>query len=74
MRSEEINTRGASRGEGRATVCMCIYSGVKTSALGTSEFDAQMSGIKFWKGDENLRPIYKKTFYDILSGCLHFSS
>jgi hypothetical protein len=29
-------------------------------SLGTSEFDAQISSIKFWKGDENLRPIYKK--------------
>jgi hypothetical protein len=26
--------------------------------LGTSDFDAQMSGIKFWKGDENLRPVF----------------
>ncbi len=30
------------------------------STLGTSDFDAQMSGIEFWKGDENLRPFYKK--------------
>jgi hypothetical protein len=27
------------------------------SRVGTSDFDAQMSGIKFWKGDENLRPV-----------------
>ncbi len=40
--------------------------------LGTSDFDAQMSGIKFWKGNENLRPVYKQPFYEILSGCLHF--
>ncbi len=25
-------------------------------AVGTSDFNAQMFGIKFWKGDENLRP------------------
>jgi hypothetical protein len=25
-----------------------------------SYFDAQMSGIKFWKSDENQRPVYKK--------------
>jgi hypothetical protein len=25
------------------------------STLGTSDFDDQMPGIKFWKGDENLR-------------------
>jgi hypothetical protein len=37
----------------------------------TSDFDAQMSGIKFWKGDENLRPVDKKLFYKIMSGCLH---
>ena len=27
--------------------------------LGTSDFDAQMCGIKFWNGDEKLRPVYK---------------
>jgi hypothetical protein len=26
-------------------------------------FDAQMSGIKIYKGDEILRPVYKKTFF-----------
>jgi hypothetical protein len=40
--------------------------------LGARDFDAQMSGIKFWKVDENLRPFYKKPFYEILSGYLHF--
>jgi hypothetical protein len=40
------------------------------SGLGTSDFDAQMSGIKYSKGDENLRLVYKKPFYEILSGCL----
>ncbi len=30
-------------------------------AVGTCNFDAQLSGIKFWKGDENLRPVKKKT-------------
>jgi hypothetical protein len=40
-------------------------------AEGTSDFGAQMSGIKFWKGDENLRPVDKKP-YEILSGRLHF--
>ncbi len=28
--------------------------------------------MKFWKGDENLRPVNKKPFYEILSGCLQF--
>ncbi len=37
------------------------------SLLGTSDFDAQMSGIKIWKGDEILRPVYKKPFSEILS-------
>jgi hypothetical protein len=40
--------------------------------LETSDFDAQMSGIKFWKGDENLRPVNKKPFFKILSGRLPF--
>jgi hypothetical protein len=31
-------------------------------SLGTSDFDAQMSGMKFWKGDENLRPVKKNGF------------
>ena len=38
-----------------------------------SDFDVQMSGIKFWKGDANLRPVLrlvylKKQFYEILIG------
>jgi hypothetical protein len=33
-----------------------------TMQLGTSDFDAQMSGIKILKGDEILRPVYKKPF------------
>jgi hypothetical protein len=31
-----------------------------------------MSGIKFWNGDENLRPVLKKPFYEKLVACLHF--
>jgi hypothetical protein len=42
------------------------------SALGTSDFDVQMSGIEFLVGDENLRPVYKKLSYEIVSGCLQF--
>jgi hypothetical protein len=37
-------------------------------AIGISDFDAQISGIKLWKGDENLRPVNKKPFYEVLSG------
>jgi hypothetical protein len=40
--------------------------------LGTSDFDAQMSGIKILKGDEIQRPVYKKPFCEKLSGCFHF--
>jgi hypothetical protein len=29
------------------------------SRVGTSDFDAQLFDIKFWKGDENLRPVTK---------------
>ncbi len=28
--------------------------------IGTHKFDAQIPGIKFWKGDENLRPFNKR--------------
>jgi hypothetical protein len=38
--------------------------------LGTSDFDAEMSGIKFWKGHENLGTVIKNSFWK--SGCLHF--
>ncbi len=43
-----------------------------TSTVGTGDFDAQMSGIKIQKGNEILRPVYKKPFSEILSGCFHF--
>jgi hypothetical protein len=43
-------------------------SELKVSTIGTSDFDAQMCGIKYWKGDENRRPVYKKPFYKKLSG------
>jgi hypothetical protein len=32
-------------------------------AKGTSDFDAQMSGIHFWKGDENLKICLLKTVF-----------
>ncbi len=44
-------------------------------SLGTSDFDAQMSGPKILERDENIRPVYtyyKKLFFEILSGCFHF--
>ncbi len=41
-------------------------------AVGTSDFDAQMSGRKFWKGDENLRPVYKKTVFRSIERLLLF--
>ena len=47
-------------------------SELKVYTIGTSDFDAQMSGIKFWKNYENLRPVNKNLFFGILSGCLHF--
>jgi hypothetical protein len=43
-----------------------------TGTLGTSDFEAQMSGIQILKGNEILRPVYKKPFSEILSGCFHF--
>jgi hypothetical protein len=38
----------------------------------TCDFDGQMSGIKFWKGDENLRHVYKKTDLRKIKWCSHF--
>ncbi len=38
----------------------------------TTDYDAQMSGLTFWKGIENLRPVYNNTFYEILIGRLLF--
>jgi hypothetical protein len=35
------------------------------SAVGTSDFDAQMYGIKIYKGDETLKPVNKKPFSNI---------
>jgi hypothetical protein len=42
--------------------------------IGTSDFDARMSGIKIETGDEILRPVYQKTVFrnSVLSGCVHF--
>ena len=31
-----------------------------TTQQGHTDFNAQMSGIKFWKGVENPRPVYIK--------------
>jgi hypothetical protein len=36
------------------TLCRALQG---LCTLGTSDFDAQMSGIKLWKGDEYLRPV-----------------
>jgi hypothetical protein len=41
----------------------------KHCTVGTSDFDAQMSAIQIKKGNEILRPVYKKPFSEILSGC-----
>ncbi len=41
-------------------------------SLGTSDFDAQMSGIKFWKGDENLRLVNKKMVLSNIEWLLAF--
>jgi hypothetical protein len=39
--------------------------------VGTSDFNAQMSGIKLWKDNEYLRPVNKKTFFETLSSCFY---
>ncbi len=54
---------------------ICLLYLIQThvkGTLGTNDFDAYMFGIKFWKDDEKLRPVYKKLFYKTLSGFLHF--
>jgi hypothetical protein len=40
--------------------------------VGTSDFDAQMPGIKFWKGNENLRPVRQKPFYESIEWLFAF--
>ncbi len=49
---------------------------VKYCAVGTSDFLQNfinsMCDIKFWKGNEYLRSVYKKPFFEILSGFFHF--
>ncbi len=35
-------------------------------------FIISMCGIKFWKGNKNLRSVYKILFFEILSGFFHF--
>ncbi len=43
----------------RYTDAMLVYD---QYTVGTSDFDAQMHGMKFWKVGENLRPAYKQLF------------
>ncbi len=46
-------------------LCICLSRKLTKLAgwrVGTGDFDAQMCGIKFWNGDENLRPVYKNNF------------
>jgi hypothetical protein len=40
--------------------------------VGTSDFDAHADVSHKNLGDEILRPVCKKQFSDILSGCVHF--
>jgi hypothetical protein len=44
----------------RKKLSIRVIDSNQVSTVGTSDFGVQMSGIKFWKGDENLRPVYKK--------------
>jgi hypothetical protein len=55
--------------EGNNTIFFPVHSLFTCKA---GDFDAQMSGIKIKKGNEILRPVYKKPFSEILSGCFHF--
>jgi hypothetical protein len=36
-----------------------ILNDILGSVIVASDFDAQMSGINFWKGDDNQRPVNK---------------
>jgi hypothetical protein len=57
-------TSGASRGCPRRPLSASPHY-----TIGTSDFDAQMTGIEIEKGNEFLRPVCKKPFPEILSGC-----
>ncbi len=66
-RDEGGRLSGRHRGFRRQVVKPCrgkhslkrhIQPRLQTPGVGTSDFDAQMSGIKFWKDGENLRPVY----------------
>jgi hypothetical protein len=48
---------------------VAVFGCVLPYTVGTSDFDAQMSGRKFFKDDAILRLVYKKPFSEILSGC-----
>ncbi len=42
-------------------------------AIGISYFDSQILYLEYiFDGDENLRPVYKKTVLRNMNGCLHF--
>jgi hypothetical protein len=51
--------------EGHSDLCSCTWR------VWTNDFDAQMSGIKFWNPGKS-KTCLKTLFYEILSGCLHF--
>jgi hypothetical protein len=39
-----------------------ILNDILGSVIVACDFDAQMSGIKFWKGDDSQRPVDKNRF------------
>jgi hypothetical protein len=41
--------------------CWAVIRHSSRLVLYTYDIDTQISDIKFWKGDENLRTVYKKT-------------
>jgi hypothetical protein len=48
-----------------------ILNDILGSVIVASDFDAQVSGIKLWKGDDNQRPVNKNRFAKF-SGCWNF--
>jgi hypothetical protein len=55
-----------------STVVSSNFVHIGNGGTKTNEFSAQMCGRKFWKGCENLRPVYKKPFSENIEWLLPF--
>jgi hypothetical protein len=46
----------------RIALYLTLWNKLSLCALGTSDFEAKMTGLNFWKDDENLWTVYKNRF------------